>query len=195
VVIEDKIDILSGSINLGRRRESDLVLRNLPAPGEPPWSPEKMGTQNMSVGGVHCLVGVEQQEVWIQDGRAAADGWPRLVAGSRVLFRRYVEEATRPWLAGRADDFIGKKIEELQPGQPAVDRQGHELFGELPDFLSLGQCRAQLAVLDQALHQVSAQGQRRWLDLFTAEMSDAPSGREETFKAHEMKVLMVFGAQ
>ncbi len=48
----------------------------------------------------------------------------RLVTGSRVLFRDFVESVVDPWLAARGTEFIEKKIEEV--------RARHRFYGGSP---------------------------------------------------------------
>ncbi|MHC4469396.1 MAG: [protein-PII] uridylyltransferase family protein [Planctomycetota bacterium] len=52
----------------------------------------------------------------------------RLVAGSRALFRRFVEEVTEPWLAEHGEEFIEKKVEEAHAR--------HEFYGGSPLLLT-----------------------------------------------------------
>ena len=65
-----KITVFSGNVSLGRRKECDIVTRNLPPPGVE-WPQEKLHSMNERISGTHCQIGISGKNACIKDLRSA----------------------------------------------------------------------------------------------------------------------------
>jgi len=63
-----RIHLLSGEITLGRSREADIVMRNLPSPdSERKWGQQRMIAENGKISGMHCKLVANDNTAWIVD--------------------------------------------------------------------------------------------------------------------------------